>query len=109
MQKFKSYRKGTIFKENKEKIEELCEIIKQFEVFDKCDESEIITKDDFVTINNWIGGGNNFLLKYIAKRNTCDINIFHEKCDNISGSIFICKVNGGDIVGGYISAKIEKK
>jgi hypothetical protein len=83
--------------------------IKQFEVFDKCDESEIINKDDFVTINNWIGGGNNFLLKYSAKRDNCDTNIFHEKCDNISGSIFICKVNGGDIVGGYISAKIEKK
>jgi hypothetical protein len=109
MQKFKSYRKGTIFNENKEKIEELCEIIKQFEVFDKFDESEIITKEDFEKIYNWIEGGNNFLLKYSAKRDICDTNIFHEKCDNISGSIFICKVNAGDIVGGYISSKIEKK
>ena len=109
MKKFKSYRKGTIFNENKEKIEELCEKIKLFEVFDKCDESEIITKDDFVKINNWIGGGNNFLLKYSTKRDICNTNIFHEKCDNISGSIFICKVNGGDIVGGYMSVKIEKK
>ena len=109
MQKFKSYRKGTIFNENKEKIEELYEKILQFEVFDKCDESEIINKDDFIKIKNWIGGSNNFVIKYSAKRDNCDTNIFHEKCDNISGSIFICKVNGGDIVGGYISAKIEKK
>ena len=109
IQKFNFFQKGIIFDENKEGIQHLCEIIKKLQFIYKCDESEIINKDDFIKINNWIGGSNNFILKYNAKRDNCDTNIFHEKCDNISGSIFICKVVEGDIVGGYISVKIEKK
>ena len=109
LQKFSLSQKGIIFNENKEAIHHLCEKIKKLELFYKCDESEILNKDDFIKLKNWIGGNNNFILKYSAKRDNCDTNIFHEKCDNISGSVFICKVIEGDIVGGYISVKIEKK
>ena len=56
-----------------------------------------------------IGGNNKFILKYGAKRDTCNTEIFHQKCDNICGSIIICKIEGGDIIGGYLTAKIEKK
>ena len=49
-----------------------------------------------------------FYLKYSTKKDSCNTNIFHEKCDNIEGSVFICKVKDSDIIGGYVSAKIEK-
>ena len=45
-----------------------------------------------------IGGNNKFILKYSAKRDSCNTEIFHQKCDNISGSIIICKIEGGDII-----------
>ena len=109
IQKFNSLQKRIIFNENKQIVQLLCEKIKKLEIFYKCDVSEIINKDDFIKINNWIGGSNNFIIKYNAKRDKCDTNVFHEKCDNISGSIFILKVLEGDIIGGYISCKIEKK
>ena len=71
--------------------------------------SEIITKNDFIKINGWIGGNNHFILKYNAKNDGCDTNIFHKKCDDINGCIILCKVDFGDIIGGYISTKIQKK
>ena len=55
-----------------------------------------------------IGGHNKFILKYCAKRDNCDTEIFHKNCDGICGSLFICKVEAGDIVGGYLTAKIQK-
>ena len=68
-----------------------------------------MSKDDFIKINNWIGGNNKFTLKYSTRRNTCNTDIFHEKCDNIQGCVFVCKVINKDIIGGYISVKLEKK
>ena len=72
-------------------------------------ESEIISDDDFIKINKWLGGSHNFILKYSTKKDSCNTEIFHEKCDNIEGTIFIIKVKDSDIIGGYISTKIEKK
>ena len=41
--------------------------------------------------------------------NGCNTDIFHEKCDNIEGCVIICKVYSSDIIGGYLSTKIQKK
>ena len=71
--------------------------------------SEIIKKEEFDKINEWIGSNNNFILKYSALKDGCDPNVFHEKCDDINGCIIICQVEEGDIIGGYISTKIQKK
>lgn len=106
MEKFNS-KKGKIFIDD-EGIIKLCSTIKEFR-FNHEGDSEIIEDNDFIRINNWIGGNNQFILKYSTKRDTCNTDIFHKKCDNIQGSVFICKVVDGDIIGGYISTKIEKK
>ena len=71
--------------------------------------SYIIDKEGLKKLNEWIGGDNNFILKYSTINDGCDTNIFHEKCDGISGCIFICKVLESDIIGGYLTAKIQKK
>ena len=71
--------------------------------------SYIIDKEGFKKLNEWIGGDNIFILKYSTINDGCDTNIFHEKCDGISGCIFICQVFESDIIGGYLSAKIQKK
>ena len=71
--------------------------------------SNIIDKEGFKKLNEWIGGDNSFILKYSTINDGCDTNIFHEKCDGISGCIFICKVIESDIIGGYLSAKIQIK
>ena len=74
---------------------------------DNC--STIIKKENFEKINGWIGRNNNFILKYSAKIDGCNTDIFHEKWDNINGIVIVCKVDGGDIIGGYISTIIQKK
>ena len=56
LQKFNSFQKGIIFNEDKKEIHHLCEKIKTLKLFYKCDESEIINKEDFLKIKNWIGG-----------------------------------------------------
>ena len=73
------------------------------------EESDIIGQNDFLRINNWIGGNHNFILKYSTKKHSCNTDIFHKKCDNIEGSVFLIKVVDSDIIGGYVSTKIEKK
>ena len=55
-----------------------------------------------------IEGNNKFILKFSAKRDGCNTDIFHKNCDGICGSLFICKVTSGDIVGGYLTAKIQQ-
>jgi len=104
-----SKEKEKIFYENVEEMNNFCSNIKKIKFIYCENDSEIISKDDFKKINNWIGGKNKFLLKYSTGRDTCNTDIFHEKCDNIQGSLFICKVVDKDIIGGYISTKILKK
>ena len=61
-------------------------------------------------INEWMGKNNKYILKYSAKKDGCNTDIFHKKCDNISGTLFICKVaDREDVIGGYMSTKIQKK
>ena len=111
IERFNYKQKRKIFFENDEEIKQFCSTIKKirFIYHYQSAESEIIEGNDFIRINNWIGGNNQFILKYSTKRDSCNTDIFHEKCDNIQGSVFIFKVFDGDIIGGYISSKIEKK
>ena len=55
-----------------------------------------------------IGGNNEFIIKFNAKRDDCNTEIFHKNCDGICGCLFICKINTGDILGTYLTAKIKK-
>lgn len=109
--KYNSFKNQKIFYFNDMDLEGFCKSIQNLKYVYPVDfnKSEIISKDDFIKINNWIGGNKNFILKYSTKKDSCNTNIFHEKCDNIEGSVFICKVKDSDIIGGYVSAKIEKK
>ena len=93
--------------DNESEINQILEIFKKFRII--CDSpSQIINKKDFDRINEWIGGNNKFILKFSAKKDGCNTDIFHEKCDNINGCVIVCKVYGSDIIGGYISTKIQK-
>ena len=109
IEKFNSNKNTKLFYIDDIDINNFCKIIQNKKYICFLNESEIIGKEDFIKINNWIGGNHNFILKYSTKRDSCNTDIFHEKCDNIEGSIFICKAKNSDIIGGYISAKIEKK
>ena len=93
--------------EKKKKNEELENRIKVFENFFKI----LKKKEDIETINNWIAPNKEikYILKYNAKRDDCDTDIFHEKCDNIGKCLLICRILNGDIIGGYITENIEKK
>ena len=72
--------------------------------------SDIINLSDFLKINEWMGKNNKYMLKYSAKKDGCNTDIFHKKCDDISGILFICKVaDREDVIGGYMSTKIQKK
>ena len=51
----------------------------------------------------------NFALKYSAKKDGCNTEFFHEKCDNINNFLIICKPKNLDIIGGYISTPIVKE
>jgi len=99
---------GFIYNENG--IKTITEQIKNFGKIENLNSnSNIIDKEGFKKLNEWIGGDNNFILKYSAIKDGCDTNIFHEKCDGISGCVFISKVFESDIIGGYLSVKIQKK
>ena len=107
--KFKSIDNEIKFVQSEKDSNLLLERIKYFgEIYDN-PHSQIISPKDFNKINEWIGGKNIFILKYNAKKDGCDPNIFHEKCDCIGKCIIICKVFEGDIIGGYISTNIIKK
>ena len=109
IQKFKSIQNKIEFIQNETETKFLLERINHFgEVYDN-PLSQIINKDDFKKINEWIGGEHKFIIKYSAKKDGCNTDIFHEKCDCIGECIIICKINEGDIIGGYISTNIMKK
>ena len=109
MIKFKSSQNKIEFIQTEEDINKLCDKIKYFGLVYQFPFSEIIKRDDFLKIDSMIGSKNKFILKYNAKRDSCNTEIFHERCDNICGSLFICKIKDGDNVGGYLTAKIQKK
>ena len=90
-------------------LNKLFEKIKTFGSVDEIPPSQILKSEDFVKIKKWIGGCNAFIPRYSTKIDGCNMEIFHEKCDNISGLILVCKVEGRDIIGAYITAKIQKK
>ncbi len=102
-------KKKIVFSKKEDNENKLCENIKNFGIIFQSTFSQIIKTEDFIKINEMIGGNYKFLLLFSAKRDGCNTDIFHEKCDNISGCLIICKIEEGDIVGGYITAKIEKK
>jgi len=63
MKKFNSKEKEKIFYENVEEMNNFCSNIKKIKFIYCENDSDIISKDDFKRINNWIGGKNKFLLK----------------------------------------------
>ena len=107
--KFTSNKNKIQFIQTDDEFNHLLERINTFGTIYENPLSEIIKKEDFDKINGWIGGNNRFILRYNAKKDGCDTEIFHKRCDDISGCIFVCKPNGKDIIGGYISTKIQKK
>ena len=86
------------FIQSENEINQIFDKIKNFGIIINKNFSEIIKENDFDKINELIGGNNNFILKYSAKRDGCSTDIFHEKCDNIKGSIIVCKVQDNDII-----------
>ncbi len=108
MKNFKESRNDVSFIQDEMIIKKFIEFIKSFGLINHYPNSQIIKREDFIKINNMIGGENRFILKYSAKRDNCDTEIFHKNCDGICGCLFICKVEEGDIVGGYLTAKIQK-
>ena len=108
MKKYKSTENNIIFKVSENENQKLFESIKSFGSIYQKPNSEIIKNDDFSKINEMIGGNNIFILKFSAKRDGCNTEIFHKNCDGICGCLFICKINSGDILGAYLTAKIQK-
>jgi hypothetical protein len=94
---------------NDNESNQLLNIIKNIGTIYEKPLSEIITQEDFDKINKWIGGNNDFILKYNAKKDGCNTELFHQKCDGINRYVIVCKATGKDIIGGYISTKIQKK
>ena len=91
--------------------DDLNQIIEKIKKFGKIccgPDSEIINTKDANKINSWIGKDNTYKLLYSAKKDTCNTDIFHKKCDNKEGIIIVCKVQNSDVIGAYISTKIEK-
>jgi len=108
MKKYKNSQNNITFKSSENDSQNLFELIKSFGIIYQNPISEIIKNDDFIKINEMIGGNNIFLIKFSAKRDGCSTEIFHKNCDGICGCLFICKITSGDIVGGYLAAKIKK-
>ena len=106
---FNSNQDNISFIHSEKEINQIFDNIKNFGIIRDVNFSEIIKENDFNKINELIGGNIKFVLKYSAKRDCCNTDIFNEKCDNINGCIIICKVQGSDIIVGYLSTKIEKK
>ena len=107
MKKYKSSENNIIFKVNENDNKKLFESIRTFGCI-YGPNSEIINNNDFIKINEMIGGNNKFIIKFNAKRDGCNTDIFHKNCDGICGCLFICKVDSGDILGAYLTAKIKK-
>jgi len=105
---FNSKQNEIYFTQNEKEIIQFTDKINNLQLIYQTSKSEIINKNDFDKINKWLEGNYKFVLRYSAKIDGCSTEIFHEKCDNISGCIIICKPVGLDIIGGYISTKILK-
>ena len=106
--KFKSFQNKRCFVILNDEIKQITEYINNSKIIFQTSESDIINKDKFDKISEWIGGNHAFILRYSAKRDGCNTDIFHQKCDNIAGSVIICQPKDNDIIGGYISTKILK-
>ena len=104
---FNSKQNEINFAQNEEEIVKFTDKVNNLEIVYQSSKSEIINKKDFDKINEWLGGKYKFV-RQSAKRNGFSTDIFHEKCDNLSGCIIICKPVGLDLIGGYISTKIKK-
>ena len=99
-----------LIKKNEELEQKNAEILKKFGKLEKyC--FKILKKEDKKTVNQWISPNKKikFALKYNAKRDGCDTNIFHEKCDNLGKSLIVCKTSSGLKIGAYMTTDIEKK
>ena len=94
LKQFNSNRNEITFIYGEKEINQIFEKIKNFgkikNIFDDIF-SNIIKKDDFDKISEWIGGNNKFILIYSAKNDGCNTDIFHEKCDNIGGCVIFVK------------------
>ena len=108
MKKYESSQNNINFFIDEIDIQKLYKFIKSFGYINQYPFSEIIKEEDFIKLNEWIGKPNNYILKYSAKKDGCNTEIFHKNCDGICGSVFICKAENGDIIGGYMTAKIQK-
>ena len=100
----------TLEKKNEELEQKNIDLEKKFEKIENhC--FKILKKEDIKTLNGWISPNKKikYVLKYNAKRDGCDTDIFHEKCDNMGNSLIICKTSKGVIIGAYMSTNIEKK
>ena len=107
MKKYKSSENNIIFKVYENDNQKLFEFIRTFGHIYK-PISEILKYDVIIKINEMIGCNNEFIIKFNAKRDDCNTDIFHKNCDGICGCLFICKVDSGDILGAYLTAKIKK-
>ena len=99
-----------IVKKNAELEQKNSELEKKFKKVEKyC--FKILKKEDKKILNEWILPNKKikFALKYNAKRDGCDTDTFHEKCDNLGKSLIICQTSNGAKIGAYLSTNIEKK
>ena len=97
-------------KKNEDLEKKTLELEKKFSKIEKhC--FKILKKEDKKVLTGWISPNKKikYVLKYNARRDGCDTNIFHEKCDNMGRSLIICKTSSGATIGAYMTANIEKK
>ena len=120
----KSFEKEIIFNVEDKEIENFKEFIKIYIILQKEKEkfngvefkldSNIINKDEFKKINEWINSNKNINLELLY-RLTKDGKFpkdFHNKCDNQSPTLVIIKNVDGSKIGGYTTStwngKIKK-
>ena len=99
-----------IVKKSQELEQKNLELEKKFKKIEKhC--FKILKKEGKKVVNSWICPNKKikFALKYNAKRDGCDTDIFHEKCDNLGKSLIVCRTTSGMTVGAYMTTNIEKK
>ena len=99
-----------LLKKNEELVQKNLELEKKFKKIEKfC--FKIIKKEDKKILNNWISPNKKikFVLKYNAKKDGCDTDIFHDKCDNLGKCLIVCQTSSGLKIGAYMTTNIEKK
>ena len=109
IQKFKKIQNNKYFVPSQKSLEKIIEFINNSKLISQSNESEIITNKEFDQINEWLGERHEYILRYSAKNDGCNTDIFHKNCDNLSGIIIICKAKDSDIIGGFISTKILRE